>query len=252
MMEEERVMQGVSKEDFLQDVRNALGKKEPTRRAPEHVFLKASIRQQAQKADAILKRIETKRPQLLERFEEMAHKGGWKVSRVESPRELGRRVAKIARSVGATDVVRTDEELFERFAVDDPLRWVGVAVTPLPWKDESSETTMRRLIESAHIGITGVKYAIAETGTCVLVAGKNTTRIISLLPPVHIAIVESTNVVETLDDVMSLERMEYRRIGGRRSRYMNFITGPSRSADIEQTIAVGVHGPREVFCVLIG
>ena len=66
IMEEARIMLGVSKEDFLQNVRDALGKKEPTRRAPEHVFLKASIRQQTQKADAILKRIEKKRPLLLE------------------------------------------------------------------------------------------------------------------------------------------------------------------------------------------
>ena len=104
----------------------------------------------------------------------------------------------------------------------------------------------------ADLGITGVDYAIAETGSCVIIPRRGVSRLVSLAPPVHIALVEPEQVVESLDDLLALRRLEYMRSRGRMPTYMNLISGPSRSADIEQTITIGVHGPGEVHLVLIG
>ena len=75
---------------------------------------------------------------------------------------------------------------------------------------------------------------------------------VSLVPPVHVAVVRADDLIESLDDLMLFRRLEYHRNGGDMGSYLNFITGPSRTADIEQTIVVGVHGPKEVHLVLLG
>ncbi|MBI2935220.1 MAG: LUD domain-containing protein, partial [Chloroflexi bacterium] len=93
-------------------------------------------------------------------------------------------------------------------------------------------------------------YVIAETATAVLVPAKGTGRLTSLLPPVHVAVAEAAQVVATLEDALALYQHETQQKGWTaNSAYL--ISGPSRTGDIEQTIVVGVHGPREVHLVLI-
>ncbi|HYX27879.1 MAG TPA: lactate utilization protein [Pyrinomonadaceae bacterium] len=96
------------------------------------------------------------------------------------------------------------------------------------------------------VGITTAQAAIAETGTLVLEAEKERHRFVSLLPPIHIAVVRSSDLCWTIGD--ALERLRQR---DQLSRAITFITGPSRTADIELTLTVGVHGPRELFVIVI-
>ena len=98
------------------------------------------------------------------------------------------------------------------------------------------------------VGITAAQAAIAETGTLVLVAESERHRLVSLLPPVHIAIVHARNVVLTIADALSQLRSEDPK---EMSRAITFITGPSRTADIELTLTVGVHGPKELYVIVI-
>ena len=100
------------------------------------------------------------------------------------------------------------------------------------------------------IGITGVDYAIAETGTCVLIARSGVSRLVSLLPPVHIEVVQRGQVPPSLDELFALRRQDF--IDGALGSYMSLITGLSRSADIESTLVTGVHGPGEEHVVLVG
>jgi len=97
------------------------------------------------------------------------------------------------------------------------------------------------------VGITTAQAAIAETGTLVLESDKERHRLVSLLPPVHIALVEAGNVCATLGDALKLVR----RNGSEMSRAITFITGPSRTADIELTLTIGVHGPKELHLIII-
>ncbi len=96
-------------------------------------------------------------------------------------------------------------------------------------------------------GITRVQAAIAETGTLVLGTDAERHRLTSLVPEVHIAVVRASDVVPTLDEAMT-------QFGARPEgppRCVTFITGPSRTADIELQLVVGVHGPRELHVVFL-
>ena len=101
----------------------------------------------------------------------------------------------------------------------------------------------------ADIGVTGVDYAIAETGSVAITAGKGVSRLISLLPPVHVAVVRPSQILPSLDELFTIRRNEFLETGS--LNYANIISGPSRSADIEQTLIKGMHGPREVHMIVL-
>ncbi len=96
------------------------------------------------------------------------------------------------------------------------------------------------------VGISTAQAAIAETGTLVLDSACERHRLVSLVPPVHIAIINASSIVETLADALAL--LQKKEI----SPAITFITGPSRTADIELTLAIGVHGPQELYVIVDG
>ncbi|QRJ65224.1 LutC/YkgG family protein [Azospira restricta] len=98
-------------------------------------------------------------------------------------------------------------------------------------------------------GITGCFCAIAETGTLLLVSGPQTAATTSLLPETHIAVVPVSRIVPAMEEGFARLRAEY---GEDLPRAVNFVSGPSRTGDIEQTIVLGAHGPYRVHLLLVG
>ncbi len=94
------------------------------------------------------------------------------------------------------------------------------------------------------IGITSAQFGIAETGTLVIESDKEFNRLTSLIPPVHICILEASKIRHNLGEVLSELEKDL-------SKSITFITGPSRTSDIELTLAIGVHGPQELFVILV-
>jgi L-lactate dehydrogenase complex protein LldG len=99
---------------------------------------------------------------------------------------------------------------------------------------------------SADIGITSADYALAATGTFVMLSSANEARLISLLPPIHIAIFPRSRILANLDELLSVLPRP-----ADQTSSMVLITGPSRTADIEQILVRGVHGPGEVYAVIV-
>ena len=112
-----------------------------------------------------------------------------------------------------------------------------------------SEQYFRSVAEVADVGITGCDFAVAETGTIVVIPKSGVSRLVSLTPPVYIAIVWQGQVLRSLDELFAVRR--YQTINGLENGYMNLISGPSRSGDIENIMIQGVHGPGEVHLILI-
>ena len=98
------------------------------------------------------------------------------------------------------------------------------------------------------VGITGTFLGIAETGTLMLLSGPTTPATVSLLPETHIAVIEVERIVATMEQAWDRLRVEH----GVLPRAVNFISGPSRTADIEQTVTLGAHGPYRVMIIVVG
>jgi len=96
---------------------------------------------------------------------------------------------------------------------------------------------------SCDVGITSAQLAIAETGTLVLESKKEFNRLSSLIPESHICLLEANKIRRTMSEVLELMASDL-------SPAVTFITGPSRTSDIELTLAIGVHGPRRLYVVI--
>lgn len=99
--------------------------------------------------------------------------------------------------------------------------------------------------------ITGADAAIAESGSMLLVTGPGRGRLASLLPPLHIALLPAERIVRTLPDALALLQQQFGASLFRDRSNLTIITGPSRTADIELSLTLGVHGPREVHAIVI-
>jgi L-lactate dehydrogenase complex protein LldG len=124
-------------------------------------------------------------------------------------------------------------------------------VTPelagLMWAESDLSVRPGGAVDADQVGISGCFCAVAETGTLMLLSGVDTPATVSLLPETHVAVVPTSRIVATMEDAFALLRAEC----GTVPRAINFISGPSRTGDIEQTIVLGAHGPCRVHIVLV-
>jgi len=251
MNDQDTGMPGIPKEEFLRSVRESLGREnappaQPYRRLTE------TTEDLERQASEVRQRISENRPALLDKLADMAQKGGWNVFRAAGGEEAIGYIETVARESGATNIARSAQEVFNQVPVDAALASLGLKVTTVLRDDANSREALREEIRQAGIGITGADYALAETGSLVILPRRGLSRLVSVVPPVHVALVRPEEVLESLDDLFLLRRLEYHQRGGEMGSYLNFITGPSRTADIEMTIVEGVHGPKEVHMVLLG
>ena len=107
-------------------------------------------------------------------------------------------------------------------------------------------TELRDACEQADFGITSADYALGDTGTLVMLASPAEARLVSLLPPAHIAIVPIDRLLSGLDELFTILPNP-----AEQTSSMVLITGPSRTADIEQILVRGVHGPGQISVFLV-
>jgi L-lactate dehydrogenase complex protein LldG len=117
----------------------------------------------------------------------------------------------------------------------------------LDWSEAGLRVEPRAPSRDDKVGITGTFCALAENGTLVLLSGEHTHATTSLLPETHIAIVPASRIVRSMEDGWDLLRNEH----GGLPRQVNFVSGPSRTADIEMTLVLGAHGPFRVHVIIV-
>ena len=167
-------------------------------------------------------------------FRHMAESSLASVEEVAEPSEVPGAVAAYLRDHNLPATVRTGA---------DP-RLKG-----MPWA-----TTTLDVTEGASAGddLNGVSHAfagVAETGTLALVSGPDNPTSLNFLPDNHIVVLDAADLLGDIEAVWSRARDAYGR--GGMPRVVNFVTGPSRSGDIEQTLILGAHGPRRLHVILV-
>jgi L-lactate dehydrogenase complex protein LldG len=191
-------------------------------------------------------------PRTLERFRAEFERVAGVFHRVPRATDVAPLLERVCRERGAARLVAWDAAAL---GVDlGPLARAGITVEAMPHAvpPAAERERLRALIAQADLGVTGVDLAVAETGTLVLRAAAGRPRSTSLLPPCHVAVLDRTVLVETLEQVgLALEAWHEGAPPTTRGAVINFITGPSRTADIELTLTRGVHGPKEVHAVFV-
>ncbi len=238
---------GTPPERFIASVRRSLGRSggEPSHPYPTLQEGIASIEERALKT---LQRLDKERDRIVAELARVGALRGWKVHMADNGERALDYIHRLSQETAVKRVVRSDQEVFHQAPVDNMLEGLGAKVQVMAREHPSVGSFDPA---TADLGITGADYAIAETGTVVLLPRQGVSRLVSLLPPVHVALVRRAQVLESLDDLYLLRRLEYHRKGGDVGTYMNFITGPSRTADIEQTLVIGAHGPRETHMIIL-
>lgn len=132
--------------------------------------------------------------------------------------------------------------------------WKKVFFAPA---DAEMQKTLKETVYPAHhtsdlagcdVSVTFCESLVARTGSIVLSSAQYSGRTVSVYAPIHICIAFTSQLVYDVKDALVLLKEKY---GNNLPSQVSFATGPSRTADIEKTLVVGVHGPKEVYCFLV-
>lgn len=145
----------------------------------------------------------------------------------------------LVRARSARRVLLGSGDVLAGLQVVEPLRNAGVEVITADERDAYFQ---------ANLGLTGVDYLLAETGSVVLVSRPQQPRSPSLLPPVHIAVAERGQILPDLFDLFETQQVTK---SEELPACLSIITGPSKTGDIELRLVTGVHGPGEIHVILI-
>jgi L-lactate dehydrogenase complex protein LldF len=111
---------------------------------------------------------------------------------------------------------------------------------------------MRQYFIEADIGISGANMAVAETGTLVIISNEGNARLVTSLPPVHIALLTTEKFVQSLEQAASLiKTLTTASSGHKLTSYVSLISGPSCTTDIEKELVIGAHGPEELHIIIL-
>lgn len=186
------------------------------------------------------------REQRIEKFAENLTLLGCAVHRARGPDEVLERLTDIAKAEGLTKIAASQDDVISAL---DLAAWGSKnGIEVITSKDRPDREEFKRvLFEEAQAGVTGVDFAVAESGTLCLIHDERQPRLVSLAPIRHIAVVPTDRVCpvyETVTDRLFAE-------GGQAPSHLTFITGPSMTADIQATLFTGMHGPKTLTVILL-
>jgi L-lactate dehydrogenase complex protein LldG len=190
----------------------------------------------------------------LEKFEVEWNKVSGVAHRVASMNELESVLQKILVLAETQAIALTRNPILKELQIAERLAALDKSATS--WTGGVAEgvhslADFNKASFAAGVGITGVDFVLAESGTLVLSSATEGVQVASLAPPIHVALFRRHQIVGSLDEVLAKLPISSSPDHPSANRSVVFITGTSRTADIEQILIKGVHGPREVHAILV-
>lgn len=185
-------------------------------------------------------------PQLIEKFIARFTAQGGTAHRVEDRTALLDKLAVLLSQEDVTRAMTTSDEVMAPLRLKEWGAQTGIEImSPADFKDREGYT--RAVFDQIQAGITGVDFAVAESGTLVLAHDARMARLVSLAPILHIAVIPVSYVVPVYETALaSIYTRE------RRPSQVTLITGPSMTADIQGKMFRGMHGPQKIVTLLMG
>ena len=237
-------MNSNSREEILKRIRRGLHRLAIVRRKDENISpSSSSYKESQQKLEKLHKEMDERRLLLLDMFMNEITKVSGKAIILKSEDEIKDYVIRLVEEHSAKSLAIWESDFLKQINLREFLENKGLKFAPPNSKEEMAE---------ADIGITEADFGIADTGTLVLIANEKQPRSVSLIPPIHVAILQSDVILEKMEDVFVIFKNSLDETGSiaKLTSCITFITGPSRTGDIELNIILGVHGPKELFVLI--
>jgi len=197
--------------------------------------------------DAVAERLSTHRQNLIPKRAQLEHRAQVDLfhAQIEGLAASVRRLKSAEEVPGAlADYLRQQNLPLQVKTAPDP------ELEALPWDREPLlERSAGRAQDADAVSLTPVAAAVAETGTLMLTSTERTPTTLAFLPETHVVVVKASQVVGTYEEALGQARARFGE--GQMPRSLNFVSGPSRTGDIEQKIELGAHGPRRLHVLLI-
>jgi len=237
-------MNSNSREEILKRIRGGLHRLAIVRGTSENMSPSlSSYKESQQKLEKLHKEMDERRLLLLDMFMNEITKVSGKAIILKSEDEIKDYVIRLVEEHSAKSLAIWESDFLKQINLREFLEIKGLKFASLNSKEEMAE---------ADIGITEADFGIADTGTLVLIANEKQPRSVSLIPPIHVAILQSDVILEKMEDVFAILKNSLDETGSiaKLTSCITFITGPSRTGDIELNITLGVHGPKELFVLI--
>lgn len=220
-----------AREAILGSIRRALDRREPADVAAAAI----AVRLANPKANVVPERGQSQGVDALERFVFEAERVNATTERVADLTEVPERVRVYLQNANMPSALKV---------APDP------DLAAIPWDGQPLlQVATGKADDHDPVSFTGSFAGVAETGTLVLLSGPESPTTLNFLPDVHIAMLFVERIVGSYEDAWA--RLRMKNGPGVMPRVVNWITGPSRTADIEQTLLLGAHGPRRLHIILV-
>jgi L-lactate dehydrogenase complex protein LldG len=248
-------MRTANQEEFINRIKMALGK--PMAPSQRNVDLFKS--EMSDETRAILERLKDRKPaerkKLLTTLIEAAGPINLKVMACEDVNSVTAGIVDLVRDKNPEwghkkSVVAWQHPLIENLNLPAALSQQDVDVFFTDSNELKGENLRRHVIDS-YIGITAADFCMADTATLVMRTRAGQARSVSLVPAIHIAVIELNQIIADLKELYALLKWDPKVKNEGLTNCMTFISGPSKTADIEATMVHGAHGPREVHVFVI-
>jgi len=257
-------MDTLRQEAFIGKIRSALGKSSNDLPAENDLCTSRFTDETKAILDRIKNRSQAERQQLLDRFIEMAAPINLNVIVLKDEVSVTAAIADFVRNKdpewgGQKSIVAWKHSLIERLSLPDALavEKVPLYVTDLDtsqskgFSEAEARKRLRKQVIDSYIGVTAADFCMADTATLVMRTRPGQARSVSLVPSIHIGVIYLDQIILDLKELYALLNFDPEVQKEGLTNCLTFISGPSKTADVEATMVHGAHGPREVYVYVI-